>query len=153
MQTFLPYASFTASAVVLDNLRLANQRNEALVILRTLRGVYRGWPHHPATRMWAGYEWALAAYGEVICDECIRRGIVDTVRPQITALKNSVLANNIGVMPPWLGRDDFHRSHQSNLIYKNPAHYRPLFIGVPDNLPYIWPRISVNVGAWTNLAY
>lgn len=42
-------------------------------------------------------------------------------------------------MPPWIGFEDFHRSHQSNLIRKDPEYYRPLFPNVPDDLPYIWP--------------
>jgi hypothetical protein len=33
-----------------------------------------------------------------------------------------------------------HRSHQSNLIRKDPAFYGPLFPGVPDDLDYVWPR-------------
>ena len=42
-------------------------------------------------------------------------------------------------MPPWLGDDAFHRSHQSNLVRKLPEHYGDLFPDVPDDLPYIWP--------------
>jgi hypothetical protein len=41
--------------------------------------------------------------------------------------------------PPWLGDEALHRSHQSNLIRKDPAFYAPLFPGIPADLPYIWP--------------
>ena len=41
--------------------------------------------------------------------------------------------------PPWIGWDTFHLSHQSNLVRKDPKHYRKFFPTVPDNLPYIWP--------------
>lgn len=42
--------------------------------------------------------------------------------------------------PSWLGDEDLHLSHQSNLIRKNPEFYRQRFgPNVPDNLPYIWP--------------
>jgi hypothetical protein len=44
-----------------------------------------------------------------------------------------------GDLPPWLGDADFHVSHQSSLVRKNPAHYRPHFPDVPDDLPYVWP--------------
>jgi hypothetical protein len=45
-----------------------------------------------------------------------------------------------GELPAWLGREDFHRSHQSALLRKDPAHYRPIFgLDVPDDLPYVWP--------------
>ena len=42
-------------------------------------------------------------------------------------------------LPPWLGDADFHRSHRSALLRKDPAHYRPFFPDVPDDLPYVWP--------------
>lgn len=45
-----------------------------------------------------------------------------------------------GDLPPWLGAPDFHRSHQSALVRKDPAFYREHFPGVPDDLPYVWPR-------------
>jgi hypothetical protein len=44
-----------------------------------------------------------------------------------------------GELPPWLGDADLHRSHQSALVRKDPAHYRPFFPGVPDDMPYVWP--------------
>ncbi len=63
MQTFLPYPDFEASARVLDDRRLGKQRVEALQVLRALTRAQYGWKHHPAVRMWAGHEEALAAYG------------------------------------------------------------------------------------------
>ena len=38
-----------------------------LQILRTLTRERYGWKSHPAVRMWAGHEEALAGYGLVIC--------------------------------------------------------------------------------------
>ena len=83
MQTFLPYESYEQSAKVLDDKRLGKQRSECVIILKTLLGVYskesrRGWPHHPATKMWCGYELSLTNYAEAICAEWIRRGHADT---------------------------------------------------------------------------
>ena len=40
----------------------------------------------------------------------------------------------------WLGDRAFHRSHRSVLVQKDPSHYRPLFPGVPEDLPYVWPQ-------------
>jgi hypothetical protein len=34
-----------------------------------------------------------------------------------------------GALPHWLGDPDFHRSHQSALLRKDPEHYGPLFPG------------------------
>jgi hypothetical protein len=44
-----------------------------------------------------------------------------------------------GALPPWLGDPDFHLSHQSALVRKDPDFYGPLFPGVPDDLEYVWP--------------
>ena len=57
------------------------------------------------------------------------------------------------VCEEWLGDPAFHRSHQSALALKDPAHYRHHFADVPDGLPYVWPpsgrqrRVPVDGGA------
>lgn len=135
MQTFLPLPNFAASAAALDRQRLGKQRVEALQILRTLQGKSSGWMNHPAVIMWRGYEMALAAYGMATCVEWRARGYVDNCMDEFLASRK-VLGPP---MPPWLGDEAFHRSHQSNLVRKLPAHYRPLFPDVPDDLPYVWP--------------
>jgi len=63
VQTFLPYADFAATASVLDPSRLGKQRVEAPQIVRAVTVPGYGWRHHPAARMWRGYEEALGAYG------------------------------------------------------------------------------------------
>jgi hypothetical protein len=57
---------------------------------------------------------------------------VDTVRtqPELAAAD---------ALPPWLGDEAVHRSHQSALVRKGQEHYRPLFPDLPDDLPYVWP--------------
>lgn len=134
MQTFLPYADFDESARVLDRQRLGKQRVEAWQILNALRGITAGWSNHPATRMWRGHEAALVEYGLVICGEWIARGYKDTMLDRFLSLRSSD-----HVSPPWLGDRDFHLSHQSNLVRKDPAHYAPLFPGVPSDIDYVWP--------------
>jgi len=134
MQTFLPYPSFVESAKVLDRQRLGKQRVEALQILRTLQGKSSGWANHPAVKMWRGHEVALALYGWDMCSEWVGRGYVDNCRTKFL-----VALDGNPTMPSWLGDEAFHRSHQSNLVRKFPAHYRPLFPDVPDDLLYIWP--------------
>ena len=66
------------------------------------------------------------------------RGYVDNLLPFF----GERMTNDF-VVPPWLGNEDFHRSHQSNLVRKDPAHYGPLFPGVPDDLEYVWPTALV----------
>src|SRR3954467_7485357 len=78
MQSFLPYADFARTAAVLDPRRLGKQRVEAIQILRGLTVANYGWRHHPAVKMWAGYEEALARYGLDICSAWTATGRPDT---------------------------------------------------------------------------
>jgi hypothetical protein len=139
MQTFLPYEDFVESAKVLDNKRLGKQRVEVLQILNALSGKSRGWVNHPATRMWRGHELALAVYGVKVCDEWTSRGFNDTCRSKIVATMPMYYGFRGPMLPDWLGDRSFHRSHQSNLLRKDPAFYGPYFMGVPNDLPYVWP--------------
>lgn len=134
MQTFLPYKDFERCAQCLDNRRLGKQRVEVLQILKALNSVDSGWRNHPAVLMWNGYTEALIDYGVVICTAWIRKGYKDTCLDKIVGLD----WGGELVMPPWL-TDEFCRSHQSNLVRKDPEHYRRYFPDVPDNLEYIWP--------------
>ncbi|MFF7296166.1 MSMEG_6728 family protein [Streptomyces sp. NPDC008265] len=147
MQTFLPFSSFDASAAALDPRRLGKQRVEAVQVLRGLVVPGYGWHRHPAVRMWAGYEEALVRYGLVICGVWTAAGRADTCAvtlvedfgPRRPPRTQEELAA-VGELPPWLGVPEFHRSHQSALVRKDPDFYRQRFPGVPDDLPYVWPR-------------
>ncbi|MBE1546503.1 hypothetical protein GGC64_000511 [Mycobacterium sp. OAS707] len=149
MQTFLPYADFGATARVLDKRRLGKQRVETIQVLRALTVAGYGWRHHPAAKMWAGYEEALVRYGLDICAVWCDLGNADTCSgtlvadlTQGTGLSSPRVQQDLaaaGELPPWLGDPAFHRSHQSALVRKDPAHYRPIFNDVPDDLPYVWP--------------
>jgi hypothetical protein len=37
-----------------------------------------------------------------------------------------------------LGREDFHESHRSNLLRKDPDHYYKFGWTEPTNLEYVW---------------
>ncbi|MFF3846591.1 MSMEG_6728 family protein [Streptomyces sp. NPDC002328] len=149
MQTFLPYSDFARSAAVLDPRRLGKQRVEALQVLRGLTVAGYGWRHHPAVRMWAGYEEALVRYGLEICgawtaggraDTCAASLVTDFAGPGGAAgVRTQRRLAAEGDLPPWLGDPAFHRSHRSALVRKQPDFYTPLFPGVPDDLPYVWP--------------
>ncbi len=137
MQTFLPYDNFDLSARSLDMRRLGKQRVEGYQILRTLAGLSTGWKNHPATRMWQGHEETLLRYVVTICKEWRRRGYKDTVLDKVHAMESEVPFNT--TVPPWLGDEAFHRSHQANLVKKLPEHYAPQFGSLPWE-PYVWPK-------------
>jgi hypothetical protein len=132
MQTFLPCADFGECARRLDNRRLGNQRLEALIILRTLRGENAGgWRRHPAVKMWRGHENELAHYLNAMIDEWVRRGYHNTIRRRRVRLP---------LKPPrWLGDERLHASHRSNLLRKDPVYYGQFGWREPPDLPYYWP--------------
>lgn len=147
MQTFLPYPDFEQSARVLDQRRLGKQRVECIQVVRGLTRPDYGWRHHPAVLMWKGFEEALGRYAYTCCEVWTERGFADTCAATIAldlaefgvghVRTQAELATD--ALPPWLGDPDFHRSHQSSLLRKDPEHYGPLFPGVPDDLDYVWP--------------
>lgn len=149
MQTFLPYSSFLETAAVLDDRRLGKQRVEALQVLRALTIADYGWQHHPVVAMWAGYEEALACYGLTVCRVWTESGKPDTcattlradlqAATEITAPRSQRELEGAGELPPWLGDVEFHRSHRSALLRKDPEYYGRYFSDVPADLPYVWP--------------
>lgn len=146
MQTFLPYKSFQRSAEVLDRARLGKQRVENMQIAMALvseSGTKTGWKYHPAVKMWRGHEMALMAYQVAICNEWTSRGYKDTCLEKTRALIDKFIEREGEVghnfEPSWLGDEEFHKAHQSNLLRKKPEHYEKFFTDVPDDLPYVWP--------------
>ena len=159
MQTFLPFRSFTASAQVLDRQRLGKQRVECKQLLGALGfsiiggalcpAPYKGgWQNHPAAKMWRGYERSLAEYQLIMIQEWIRRGYNNTMgmlRPEFV--------DGSYPDPPWLGDENFHRSHRSNLLRKDPEWYGKFGWDDPDDLPYLWPGSERGVMHGTSRDY
>lgn len=137
MQTFLPFESFEASALALDDKRLGKQRLEARQLLDTLRGFSAAWVNHPAAKMWRGHEKWLAAYGVAACEEWVRRGFRDSMRQEFVRL---FLNLPDSPKPAWLGDERLHSSHRANLVRKDPQRYRD-FLGFQESPVegYFWP--------------
>jgi len=154
VNTFLPYADFDESAKALDYRRLGKQRVEALQILRANLGLTVGWVNHPAAKMWKGHEITLAKYGIAMCMEWRDRGFKDSCLEKFNDVLKDIAENitkgkdhpditwitdRLEQIPAWLGNEYFHRSHQSNLLRKDPVYYGKYNWDVPDNLDYLWP--------------
>jgi hypothetical protein len=140
MQTFVPYGRcFSNNAKVLDRQRLGKQRVEGLQIIRTLLGINYGWQHHPAVKMWDGYEVALGKYTLEICGEWVSRGYRDTCADKVRALLPGIDDVKDLELPPWIDSSRVTLSHKSNLIRKDPSYYGPIWPNVPSYLPYNWP--------------
>lgn len=138
MQTFLPYPDYALSAACLDRLRLGKQRVEAKQIYLALTEPNYGWQNHPAVKMWRHWTTSLATYGEFICLEWRRRGYQDTLLPWFQ--ERSAISIKHQPIPPWV-TPELCLSHKSNLIRKLPLHYLQFWPEVPNDLPYVWPKI------------
>jgi len=138
MQTFMPSGDYASVACSLDNKRLGKQRVEAYQIIRALTGQTKGWIHHPATKMWKGYESALCVYGMQMCEEWISRGFQDTLYDEFRNLHKWLPDTGT---PWWVSDRALQVTHQSNLLYKDWEHYSNYF-RVPDDLPYLWPMAN-----------
>ena len=148
MQTFLPYPSFTESVRCLDNKRLGKQRVECKQIALAL-GMNVGesvgyacgaWVHHPAVLMWRGHEFFLLDYALAACVEWDSRGFSGVLRHEF---EQCILGLH-GIRarydrPGWLGSEEFHASHRSNLLRKDKDHYGQFGWNEPADLPYVWP--------------
>jgi hypothetical protein len=130
VQTFLPYPDIMRSAQCLDYRRLGKQRVEARQLITAIDFDGGGWSNHPAALMWRGYRPALIHYGNVMIWEWERRGYRNTMKG---------IAVEVTEYPPWFGDLDFHASHRSNLLRKDPVYYGQFGWTEPDNLEYVWP--------------
>lgn len=141
MQTFLPYPDYWRSVAVLDRQRLGKQRVEAWQIYRALTGQSNGWVNHPATKMWRGHEDALAYYGWLACQEWTLRGYNDSLAPRFldALVERGIEDSSHIVKPKWLGREDVHSSHRSNLLRKDPEWYGRYGWQDDPSAPYVWP--------------
>lgn len=131
---------FDDSAIDLDMRRLGKQRVEAKQIVLALTVPEYGWQNHPAVKMWRGHVYALTQYGIAICWEWRMRGYNDTLYEWFG--QEGALAIDMDLCldkPSWIGDLDFHISHQSNLLRKDPAYYGEKYPTIPHDLPYVWP--------------
>ena len=95
--------------------------------------------------MWRKCAEGLLFYAHAICDEWEKRGYKDTCRDKITdafsiGVRDGFVQRTSGVLvPEWWGDYRVHASHRSNLLRKNPDHYRQYWAEETDKLDYYWP--------------
>lgn len=146
VETWLPYPNYAESAHVLDTKRLSKQRanvNEIMDVLHEINQESKYY-EHPVIEMWRGFEPQLCEYGLVCCEEWRKRSRkYDKLADRIRWHMDCATAGDYTLdKPPWFGNLEFHLAHQSNLVRSDPDYYWKFFVGVPDNLPMIWPVAS-----------
>jgi len=139
VQTFLPYNSFTKSALALDNKRLNKQILEGYQILKVLGNPdpRAGWRNHPAVKMWRGYEHSLFAYVLVMVAEAKVRGIkTDKNEENLWRLHDEQSSEWGEEMPEWYSDPIIMKlittTHKANLYRKDPEFYAEFINSVSD---------------------
>jgi len=92
-----------------------------------------GFMYHPVILMWFHYEPALLHYTYVHRQECLKRGINNTIT------LNWNIHLELSSYPKWSRDPEFLIRHRSKLIEKNAQFYTPIFPNIPPQLIYFWP--------------
>lgn len=129
----------------MDPKRLPNQLLEGQIIMQALV-TGNGWQHHPAVKMWVGYEAFYLKYLSAFNREWVRRGH-KMHGSYLNAVGVSLDLNwdmeDVEKTPPWWGSDRLHASHRAMLLRKDPAWYGPKFADERERLEtitdYYWP--------------
>ncbi len=142
---------------MLDYRRLGKQRVEAMQLINGLQKLDgrnagtpvrerthpavmpggSGWLNHPASKMWRGHIGALMRYHDTAIDEWVSRGYKNNMLKYFSEGDWADLR-----YPSWLGNEEFHASHRSALLYKNPEWYGQFGWTEEPGIPketYIWP--------------
>lgn len=141
MQTFLTVPDFREAARHLDITRLQKQLVETLQIMNALVRPGYGWQHHPAVKQWRGYEYALLEYQAIFAKEYRDRGwetdLFEKTYAVLDEHRPGYVLDHKCVEPWWLGTEEFHASHRSNLMRKLEEKPNPR---VPDDwyLQWLW---------------
>ena len=148
MQTFLPYASFLATASVLDSRRLNKQITETWQILNAIENG-GAWQNHPAVQMWTEYKDCLIVYGIILYSEWQRRYQDGKRGGKLEHKAGEKLRSRYSYeyphKPPWLGDERLHKTHRACLLAKNYEHYSQFgwtekpTSKTKDGWPYWWP--------------
>lgn len=132
MQTFLPYPDYIASMRCLDRIRLGNQIwREG----KTLLG--GGWPNHPVSKMWKGYEHQLCLYCVAGLYALAERG--HHYPTWFAYFNEQMLHVPFTPPPPWLGDERLHSSHRANLLRKDEDYYSQFGWTEEPTEGYYWP--------------
>lgn len=133
MNTFLPLQSYEDSLWVLDKKRLGKQRVEAWQMITAILDPSYGWQHHPAVNMWRDYPLSLMEYYNYSLLIWKARGGNNKKLQIFEHVRRNV------EKPWWFGMPEFHASHRSNLLRKDPVYYGQFGWSEGPELPYVWP--------------
>lgn len=148
MITWMTRMSFLDTAQDLGDALLAQTERESLELLEALLGQRDLEPQHAVgSKMWTGYEPALAAYICSLSSVLALRGLPSPSLPLrakalIVSLQRT--ENAPYEPPPWLGDVTVLSSHRSNLVRRWPAEYSGAWKGTPELWPYLVPVVDVD---------
>jgi len=116
MQTFMTDRDWSTVASTLDSVRLNKQLVECQQILAVLHGKRQGYKNHPAVKMWAGYEKALATYAKCMGQEIWYR--TGKTHKSLKKIKEYDFSNSCRDEPKWVTMEEIIVTHRSRLVQK-----------------------------------
>lgn len=117
MQIYFPLTNGDLSASCLDTQRLKALRSRGRRVLQSLLGMNTYYSDSAGCKDWRGHEWWLGIYIGKVCREyATRMRIIGRTRENEIAELVSTRCQDTG-LPPWVGNPDYHRAHQSKLVF------------------------------------
>jgi len=144
MQTFLPYPSYSQTAMCLDNKRLIKQILEAVQIFNVIKNpLAKGWQKHPAVNQWRNHPGQLMSYAVCMCHEYTNR--FNKIHKYDAQIKNYLMNNMIGPSPKFRFNVNYLDNHKAILLGKDFSYYKYYWPNIHPAIktngkwPYIWP--------------
>lgn len=139
MQIFMPHPDYEETAWTLYPGHPGHLGNQFYREGRTI--LFGGWRNHPASKMWYNYRHSLCDYLVELYRVLKKRGIGD-YRKYYKEIRTFQKTLNDNGEPKWLGNQEVHDSHKSNLLRKDIEKgwnwYNKFGWEVPNNLSYVW---------------
>lgn len=153
LNTWLPYDNYAESADILTDRHIFMQLQDCTKLLYWLtemplnrRTPSKAQLEHPCVIQWRGYVPSLYDYTLEIMMVAYERSSLTNKQEQISEMAENInildglVSNMKEETPSWLGNEDYHLSHKSNLIRLSRSAYESIWPDVPDNLELIWPK-------------
>ncbi len=135
MMIWLPYPDFTKSVSCLNTQHLNRQRANCQVLSKSFISPNR-WNHVPTFKAWKNYYEVFQYYHDVCVKEWVKRGF------RTIAVLYEAPKPDKRDLPWFIGEEQYHASHRSNLLRLDPTYAGIEGWREPSNLPYLWPNMN-----------
>lgn len=147
MVTLMPHIKSLTSARSFSDIDLRTEVAHAEAVLRLIEKRPAPSEEIPwlTYSMWYGYEYPLCLHGLTLANVLVgERHIAAEEVPGAYMAKVGLAIEQTGAndrtVPPWVGDENVHRSHRSQLIMRSPL-YAITWPSTPPRMPILWPQL------------